>query len=108
MATASQPKNQQRTAVIYFGSERETYLHLVQAEDSATFLRFIQQPLQAQLGVEKHKVNCPDRSHYTVHGRRSRYLRLVGGAGHGADLPSPLLWLWGSVHCAAQLHSTLP
>jgi len=23
----SQPKNQQRTAVIYFGSERETYLH---------------------------------------------------------------------------------
>ena len=75
MATASLPKNQQRTAVIYFGSERETYLYLVQAEDSTAFLQFIQQPLQAQLGIEKHKVNCPNRSRYTGHGRRERYLQ---------------------------------
>ncbi len=75
MAKVSQPKNQQRTAVIYFGSERETYLHLVQAENSAAFLQFIQQPLPAQLGVEQHKPNCCDRSRYTGHGRRSRYLQ---------------------------------
>lgn len=61
--------------MIYFGYERETYLHLVQAEDSTAFLQFIQQPLQAQLGVEKHKPNCCDRSRYTGHGRRERYLQ---------------------------------
>ncbi len=66
MTKATLPKNQQRTAVIYFGSERETYLQLVQAADSKAFLQFIKQPLQVQLGVETHKVNCPDRSRYTV------------------------------------------
>lgn len=69
--------------MIYFGSDRGTYLHVVQAEDSTAFLQFVQQPLPAQLGVEKHKVNCPDRSRYTGHGRRERYLQgwLVGRAG---------------------------
>ncbi len=42
----------------------------MQALDSTAFLQFIQQPLQAQLGVEQHKLNCPDRSRYTGHGKR--------------------------------------
>lgn len=58
VATVSQPKNQQRTAIVYFGPKWETYLELVEAEDSSEFLRFTQQPLQAQLGVEKHQPNC--------------------------------------------------
>ena len=61
--------------MVYFGSERETYLQLVQAADSKGFLQFIKQPLQVQLGVEKHKVKCSDRSRYTVHGKRERYLQ---------------------------------
>ncbi len=51
----SNPKNQQRTAIVYFGPQREDYLRKAAAEDSRKFLNFIQQPLQAQLGVEKHK-----------------------------------------------------
>ena len=35
VTTASQPKNQQRTAIVYFGSKRENYLELVEAEDSS-------------------------------------------------------------------------
>lgn len=71
----SNPKNQQRTAIVYFSPQREDYLRLAVAEDSREFLNFIQQPLQARLGVEKHKPNCPDRSRYTGHGQRERYLQ---------------------------------
>jgi hypothetical protein len=37
--TASQPKNQQRTAIVYFTSKRENYLELAEAEDSSELLR---------------------------------------------------------------------
>ena len=106
---ASQPKNQQRTAVIYFGSERETYLELVQAADSKEFLQFIQQPLQVQLGVEQHKPNCPNRNRYTGHGRRERYLQ--GWLGERVRVPICRVRCCG---CGAvntrvtQLHPTLP
>ena len=80
----------------------------MQAEDSAAFVQFIQHPLQVQLGVEKHRAGCPDISRYTGHGRQERYLlRVVGGAGEGANLPRELLWLWSGVHRATQLHLTL-
>lgn len=75
VATASQPKNQQRTVVIYFGSGRETYLNLVQAEDSSKFLSFIQQPLQMQLGAEKHRVGCSGNTRYTGHGKREHFVQ---------------------------------
>jgi hypothetical protein len=46
----SEPRqNQKRTAIVYFGSQQEDYLKLVQAENRREFMAFIQQPLQAQL-----------------------------------------------------------
>lgn len=109
MTKATLPKNQQLPAVIYFGSERETYLQLVQAADSKAFLQFIQQPLQVQLGVEKHKVNCPDRSRYTGLVLRERSVQgWARRAGEGANLSCTLLWLWSGVHSATQFYPALP
>ena len=85
VTNSSQPKNQRRTAIIYFGFKRETYLELVKAEDSSEFLRFVQQPLQTQLGVEKHKPNCCDRSRYT--GRVLRERSVQGWVGERVTVP---------------------
>ncbi len=35
-------------------------------------IEYIQSPLQAQLGVKRHKADCADTSRYTVHELRSR------------------------------------
>lgn len=72
MVQPSKPKNQQRTAIVYFGPQWDDYLRLVEAADSAAFLRFVQHPLQQQLKAEKHRADCPDRSRYTSHGKRER------------------------------------
>ncbi len=79
------PKNHQRTAIVYFGSKREDYLCLAAAEDNKEFLSFIQQPLQAQLGSEKHRAGCADSSRYTGHGKRERYLQ--GWLGERVTVP---------------------
>ena len=94
MATASQTKKQQRTAVIYFGSGRETYLSLVQAEDSSKFLSFIQQKTANATGSGK----TPSRLlwQYSIHRTwqaRALCARVVGRAGSRANLSSPLLLL---------------
>jgi len=98
---SSKPKNQQRTAIVYFGQEREDYLCLAAAADNREFLSFIQKPLQAQLGAEKHRVGCTDISRYTGHVLRSRYLQ--GWLGERVTVPNnpcSVLWLWSSVHGA--------
>ena len=74
VTNSSQPKNQRRTAIIYFGFKRETYLELVKAEDSSEFLR-----------VEKHKPNCCDRSRYT--GRVLRERSVQGWVGERVTVP---------------------
>jgi len=68
-------QNQQRTAIVYFGSQRSDYLQLAEAKDSSAFLREVQQPLQQQLEAEKHRAGCPDGSRYTSHGKRERSLQ---------------------------------
>ena len=78
-------KNQQRTAIVYFGAEREDYLKRAEADDPREFLDFVQQPLRAQLGAEKHRDGCPDLSRYTGHSKRSRSLH--GWSGPKTDLP---------------------
>ena len=65
-------QNQNRTAIVYFGPSQQDYLKLVQAEKRSTLIEYIQRPLQAQLGVKKHKADCADTSRYTVHELRSR------------------------------------
>jgi hypothetical protein len=82
---SSKPKNQQRTAIVYFGQEREDYLCLAAAADSREFLNYIQKPLQAQLGAEKHRVGCTEISRYTGHGKRERYLQ--GWLGERVTVP---------------------
>ena len=64
--------NQNRTAIVYFGPSQQDYLKLVQAEERSALIEYIQAPLQAQLGVERHKAGCSDPSRYTVHELRSR------------------------------------
>ncbi len=46
--------NQNRTAIVYFGSSQQDYLKLVQAEKRSALIEYIQRPLQAQLGAERH------------------------------------------------------
>ncbi len=55
MVEESLPKNQLRTAIVYFGPKREDYLRLAAAEDSREFLSFIPQPLPAQLEARNTK-----------------------------------------------------
>jgi UDP-N-acetylglucosamine transferase subunit ALG13 len=64
--------NQKRTAIVYFGSQQEDYLKLVQTDDRSALIQFIQRPLQEQLGNEMHHTDCSDPSRYTVHGLRQR------------------------------------
>jgi hypothetical protein len=71
---SEQPKNQQRTAIIYFGPTQQDYQHLVEAEKRPAFIDFIQSPLQQQLGRELHRHDCACTSHYTVHQWRERTL----------------------------------
>jgi hypothetical protein len=79
---SEQPKNQQRTAIIYFGPTQQDYQHLVEAEKRPAFIDFIQSPLQQQLGRELHRHDCACTSHYTVHQWRER--TLVQGGGNNA------------------------
>ena len=65
-------QNQNRTAIVYFGPSQQDYLKLVQAEKRSTLIKYIQSPLQAQLGIERHNASCADTSRYTVHELRSR------------------------------------
>ena len=37
--------NQKRTAIVYFGTQQEDYLKLIQAENLTAFIQFIQRPL---------------------------------------------------------------
>ena len=77
--------NQKRTAIVYFGSQQEDYLKLVQTDDRSRFIEFIQRPLQAQLVLEMHNNGCADTSRYTVHGLRER--RVQGWIGETRVIP---------------------
>lgn len=79
------PKNQERTAVVYFGPQREDYFRLAAAEGRREFLSFIQQPLQVQLGAEKHRAGSGNTSRYTGHGQRERYVQ--GWLGERVRIP---------------------
>ena len=85
MTQTTEGKNQQRTAIVYFGPNREDYLNRVEADDSREFLDYVQQPLRVQLGAEKHRDNCPDLSRYTGHSKRTRSLQ--GWVGQPTELP---------------------
>lgn len=70
---------------MYFGQQREDYLRLAAAADRGEFLSFIQQPLQVQLGVNKHKPNCCDQIRYTGHAKRERTVQ--GWIGERVTVP---------------------
>ena len=74
MKQLTKSKKQQRTAIVYFGSQRQDYLDLAQAPDTSAFLNFVQQPLQQQLTQDKHKSDCTHHQ-YTNHGKRLRSLQ---------------------------------
>jgi hypothetical protein len=48
-ATPEARHDQNRTAIVYFGPNKEDYLKLLQAEDRSEYIAYIQNPLQAQL-----------------------------------------------------------
>jgi hypothetical protein len=77
--------NQNRTAIVYFGPNKEDYLKLLQAEDRSEFIAYIQSPLQAQLLPEMHKTGCEDSSRYTLHGLR--YRSVQGWLGEAESVP---------------------
>jgi hypothetical protein len=78
--------NQNRTAIVYFGSTRQDYLDLVQADDyHQAYIEYVQKPLQEQLSSDKHKPDCHDSSRYTVHSQRERQLK--GWQGEAEILP---------------------
>lgn len=64
---SERPKNQKRTAIVYFGSTQQAYDDLVQTDQRRAFIDLIQSPLPAQLGPELHRHGCDCSSHYTVH-----------------------------------------
>ncbi len=76
---------QNRTAIVYFGPNRQDYLDLVQAEDRQPLIEYLQAPLQAQLSQEQHHADCGDTSRYTLHGFRNR--RVQGWLGEVATIP---------------------
>ena len=71
---SNKTRNQQRTAIVYFGAQRQGYLSLAQANNTKDFLDFVQTPLQRQLTPDQHHPNC-HHPRYTNHGRRIRSLQ---------------------------------
>ena len=70
------PRNQNRTAIVYFGSTQQAYLDLVASgKRHQAYIEYIQKPLQAQLTPDKHKLVCSDPSRYTVHSQIERQLQ---------------------------------
>jgi hypothetical protein len=72
-------QNQKRTAIVYFGSQHEDYLKLLQSEDRSKYIEYIQAPLQQQLIPEMHHIGCSDTSQYTIHGLRERKVQFWMG-----------------------------
>jgi Domain of unknown function (DUF6431) len=76
---------QNRTAIVYFGSTKQDYLKLVEADSHREFLDYIKPQLQVQLTAAHHAVDCPNSERYTVHSQRSRQLQ--GWLGEAETIP---------------------
>jgi Domain of unknown function (DUF6431) len=76
---------QNRTAIVHFGSTKQDYLNLIESEDHRALIKHLQAPLQAQLTSERHKPDCVDTRHYTLHSVRNRQLQ--GWLGEQESIP---------------------
>lgn len=73
-------RNQNRTAIIYFGETKQDYLRMVEEKGHSELLEYIQPLLKVQLKQEQHHEGCSDQSRYTVHSQRTRQLQGLLGS----------------------------